>query len=127
MGSPEYAKELILEIEHVLGVNSKEDLYKLSEKDGWYYNPNQNEKGSILYRKNKEYHTCPIYKTSIIFTSGMLRWFYNGKAHNICGPYEIFHLYETSYSINNELCSEEQYWKHPLVVEYKLNRILEHL
>lgn len=124
MGSPEYAKELILEIEQVLGVNSNKDLYTSWEKDGWYYNANKNESGSILYRKNKQYHTCPIYKQSMIFTSGMLRWFYNNKAHNICGPFQIFGL-ERHYCINDKRLSEEEYWKHPLVLEHKLNKILE--
>jgi len=56
--------------------------------------------------------------------------FANGKKHCLTGPAtEIMNvsgiIINKQYWIDNVPYSEQEYWQHPKVVEYKLNKILE--
>ena len=62
-------------------------------------------------------------------------WYYKGLRHRIGGPAQIYYsgsalLHSTStkveiYMIYGTYYSSINFWKHPLVLEYKLNKILE--
>ena len=56
--------------------------------------------------------------------------FVNGKKHCLTGPAtEIINEFgiitNKQYWIDNAAYSEEKVWQHPLVIQYKLDRILE--
>jgi len=56
--------------------------------------------------------------------NGQKEWYVNNELHRVGGPAKEFgcgkfyYLYGIRYSVEN-------YWKHPLLIEYQLNRILE--
>lgn len=56
-------------------------------------------------------------------------WYFEGRRHRIGGPAQTyFQDLETKikiFMLNEEYFSEKNYWKHPLVLEYKLNKILD--
>ena len=56
----------------------------------------------------------------------ILSWYVKGKIlHREDGPAQILPDGTNYYYIFGESFLEKNYWKHPLVTEYKLNKILE--
>lgn len=52
------------------------------------------------------------------------QWWTNNKIHRIGGPAVLFEQ-EYRYYINDIYYLEEEYWRHHLLIEYKLNMILK--
>jgi len=51
-------------------------------------------------------------------------WYFEGQLHRLDGPSETGYQDEKIYHIHGKRFEEVDYWKHPLVVEAKLNKIL---
>ena len=47
------------------------------------------------------------------------------KFHNLNGPAIVEYYDLKSYYIDNRMMSKETYYSHPLVIQYKLDKILE--
>jgi len=54
-----------------------------------------------------------------------VEWTKNYSLHRIGGPAKIFFDKEMMFCIEGESYSEKEYWNNPLVIQHKLNRILE--
>ena len=68
---------------------------------------------SLLHRENNP---------AIAYADGEQRWYKNGKYHRLDGPAEVYADGEQRWWINDESYSEEDYWNHPLVIEYKIKQ-----
>lgn len=62
---------------------------------------------------------------AIIKSSGPIQWFKNGKCHRLGGPAITNFNGREHYYIYGEWMTPKEYWEHPLVIEYKLNSILD--
>lgn len=51
-------------------------------------------------------------------------WYFEGKRHRLDGPSQTSRRGEKTYHIHGECLKETDYWKHPLVIKAKLNKIL---
>ena len=49
---------------------------------------------------------------------------FHGAFHRLDGPAIIWSSGYASYYVNNVEYSEQEYWNHPLVIAYKLEKIL---
>lgn len=92
----------------------------------WYNSP-KNYTGKaklcdgVAWYKNGNLHRDD--EPAIVYDSGTKYWCINGLNHRLSGPAYITNGYSKFY-IHGKEYFEHEYWKHPLVVEYKLNRIL---
>ena len=63
---------------------------------------------------------------AIIHDNRTKYWLINNQYHRLDGPAIEMNDYDTKlYYINNKRLTTEDYWNHPLVIEYKLKHILE--
>lgn len=51
-------------------------------------------------------------------------WYFEGQQHRLDGPSRTHPIGEKIYYIHGKRFEEVDYWKHPLVVKAKLNKIL---
>lgn len=61
---------------------------------------------------------------ALTFSNGTKYWFNNGKYHRLDGPAGVYATGIKEFWIDDQSYSEEQYWKHPLVVKHMMNQIL---
>lgn len=59
------------------------------------------------------------------FGHSQVFWMKDGKFHNLNGPAIVEYYDLKSYYIDNRMMSKETYYSHPLVIQYKLDKILE--
>lgn len=93
------------------------------EKDGAQYWI-LNKDSSCSYRLHREDGPATVYD------NGSWVWTRYDKLHRIGGPACKIKTdngieYEYEYWIDGQKYTEEQYWNHPLIVEYKFKSILE--
>lgn len=64
---------------------------------------------------------------AIIYSHGTQVWYQNNLIHRLDGPVMIFakNSDRNVFYIHNVSYNEEKFWNHPLVIEHKLNKILE--
>lgn len=96
------------------------------EFQGWCYFPGGKAGAGmkVCVGTNKQWH-CEI-GPAIIWDDGSLEWWQNDKKHRLNGPAVIYnHGNIKRYYINDKSYKEKEYWKHPLIVEYKLNEIIK--
>lgn len=58
-----------------------------------------------------------------IYDSGTKFWWNNGEKHRLDGPAVERHNGEKEFWIHDKSFMPNQYWNHPLVIKYKLNKI----
>lgn len=87
-----------------------------------------------LYKGHRVYHRedGPAHIMFDMFGYPSYYWYNHGKFHRNDGPAVINEhsgLFGSGgtkeYWINNEQMSEQDYWNHPLIMEYKLKKIME--
>lgn len=92
--------------------------------------PNDFEGKAIIKIKNDQYWFAVgkiIHREdgpAIIFSNGVKYWFNHGKIHRLDGPACTYNSGEKEFWINDQFYSEEQYWKHPLILEHLMNQII---
>ena len=77
---------------------------------------------SVVYLKqgNKHREDGPAVKNS-----DATEWWFEGARHRLDGPAVVFQGIKGTYCfINGNPIIEEEYWNHPLVIQYKLNAIV---
>jgi len=83
----------------------------------WQHSRRWYKKGKLLHRENGP---------AVEFDNGTKYWLINNQYHRLDGPAIEMNDYDTKlYYINNKRLTTEDYWNHPLVIEYKLKHILE--
>jgi len=102
-------------IPHVFSVNDIREDYV-----GWVYNGNFSSIEHIVNRKTHR-EDGPASTTGRIFY-----WYQNNLLHRLDGPARIdpYHPEYDEYYINDEKYTRQEFWEHPLVLEYKLNKII---
>lgn len=70
---------------------------------------------------NGEYHRLD--GPSVRHMWGSEWWHLNGKVHRVGGP-AIKTAHKEQFCLFGLEYSEQEYWKHPLLIEYKLNKLL---
>lgn len=118
----DYVKKLTKQAIFVEGIENIED-YKAGV---WYCKAERclfviNEQGMV---HNEEGPAQIMFSMNNEVVS--IVWKVNDLAHRLDGPAFYYfgsgqNLVSSSYTINNEYITEEMFWKHPLVLEHKLN------
>lgn len=91
--------------------------------DGTYSIPSSK---TIIVVKNEQLHN----ETGPAFISlRRIEWWLEGQYHKLNGPAVILKIHNkpsfNEFWIHDVRYNEQEYWQHPLVVENKLNKILE--
>lgn len=87
---------------------------------GWVFNLNFSFVEHIVNRKVHR-------KDGPSSTSGrVFYWYQNDMLHRLDGPsrFDPYHPEYDEYHIKDEEYTRQEYWNHPLVLEYKLNKII---
>ena len=66
-----------------------------------------------------------IKEPAVIRDNGTKKWCVNGKYHRLDGPAVMLFQGETQFWIDGRNFSQENYWKHPMVIKNKLELILQ--
>ena len=61
----------------------------------------------------------------MIHDNGIIEWYYYDQLHRLDGPAVLCPSGHKEWAIESFYFSEQDYWNHPKVVEYKLNKILQ--
>jgi len=113
---------------HCLLRQDKSDIIDLWFLDGRLHNT---DSPAFFNRSSKNEVWCMFGKHHrvggpAVVQKYLQKWFFEGKRHRLDGPAYV-HEDFIEYYIDDVVYMEEDYWKHPLVVEAKLNKILNGL
>lgn len=116
------------EIDYVEGGRFSNDL------NGWFYIKYYNNLGPAnVYLKNGLNHSVNDHYAILIINKNNQYWHDNGEQHRITGPSVVigkpckcpYNCPSFYYHINGDHLSKEKWTNHPLVLKYKLNKIIE--
>lgn len=97
------------------------EFYGMS--DGTYFSPSSK---TIIVVKNEQLHneTGPAF-----ITPRRAEWWFQGRYYRLNGPAVIVKMTDLKnfydFWIHDVRYDEQEYWQHPLVIQYKFNKILE--
>jgi len=64
-------------------------------------------------------------KSGFLYTLKKLYWMFEGDIHKLDGPAVLTDAGSITYSIDHVEYTEEDFWEHPMVLQNKLDKILE--
>jgi len=82
----------------------------------WQHSRRWYKKGKLLHRENGP---------AVEFDNGTKYWLINNQYHRVDGPAREYYSGVKEWFIFDKEFLEKEYWKHPLVIEYKINKLLE--
>lgn len=62
---------------------------------------------------------------AVVYDDGTKFWYENNVSHRLDGPSDEWTNGARGFFIHGKHYMEEDYWKHPLVLKHKINKILE--
>lgn len=78
--------------------------------------------GGFSSAMNIKYSGCGLRENNT--GNPQIFWMKNGSFHKLDGPAIIDAISGIEYYITNRFLNEQQFWQHPLVINHKLNKII---